>query len=446
MTSLSQNSYNALSAAVETFARDLSPSQRNALNATLFRSCSARDQLAALPRDQILSPDEVRILDQIELEAANSASISSPHIVAIMKATRRCNLRCVYCRAWRDDSYPTMSFETIARTTSQLLHAPDLRSVEFVWHGGEVTLLDVEFFLKAIWIQEYFRPAARSVRNSIQTNGVRLIPNLFQLFKHFDFSVGVSIDPPQQVHDRVRLNVAGQPTWKQVKSGLRFMKAMGIKPALLAVIGLPSLNLGARKLLESIEDLGVENVGLLNLVPENGCEVQSRPGDYVPWADYIDFLKEVFSIWNAEYEDVFTIRELSDFKSALEGGSTTMCYFAGNCMGKYLTIESDGAVAACDKYVGDFDYGFGTLDRQGLSDLLSRSSNLKRARQTNEAEINSLRQCEWFGICQGGCPHDRRLNRRFRTNMKGCCGYAPLLSHMSKEMTQITKINQMKSR
>lgn len=57
-----------------------------------------------------------------------------------------------------------MSFEVLAEIFAQTLSLPGLENVEFIWHGGEVTLLARDYFLKAMYLQAHLRqPGTRSV-------------------------------------------------------------------------------------------------------------------------------------------------------------------------------------------------------------------------------------------------------------------------------------------
>jgi uncharacterized protein len=43
-----------------------------------------------------------------------------------------------------------------------------------------------------------------------------------------------------------------------------------------------------------------------------------------------------------------------------------------------------------------------------------------------------MRDCRWFGVCHGGCPHDRYTGERRLPGYDGrCCGLAPLLDDMA---------------
>ena len=105
--------------------------------------------------------------------------------------------------------------------------------------------------------------------------------------------------------------------------------------------------------------------------------------------------------------------------------------FAGDCFGTYLTVEPTGEVAACDKYIEDDDYRFGHVLETGLTGA-QLSERLAALRAENARAVDRMRACRWFGICHGGCPHDRYTGERRLPGYDGrCCGLAPLLDEMA---------------
>ena len=44
----------------------------------------------------------------------------------------------------------------------------------FSWHGGEPTILGIDYFRRIVELQRTHRPTGKRVANSIQTNGVLL--------------------------------------------------------------------------------------------------------------------------------------------------------------------------------------------------------------------------------------------------------------------------------
>jgi len=68
-------------------------------------------------------------------------------------------------------------------------------------HGGEPTLLGVDFFRRVVELQAPYR-ARKEIRNTLQTNALSLDDEWCAFFKANDFFIGVSLDGPQDIHDR----------------------------------------------------------------------------------------------------------------------------------------------------------------------------------------------------------------------------------------------------
>jgi uncharacterized protein len=350
------------------------------------------------------------------------------NIYFILKATRLCNLRCSYCHAWRDGPNQVMPLDVLAKTICEAMRSPDLASVCFVWHGGETTLLSPRYFEKALWLQEYFRIDGRLVQNSIQTNATLINDAWARFFRAAGFSVGVSLDLDGASHNASRVFSSGAGSWDATLAGLARLRARGVAHGILAVLTPRVVERGARWFLDCAATVGAREVAILNALPRNGEGVDFT-GSYLPWAAYSAFLRDLFRTWRAEYANAVTIRELSSLFEIVRGSQSRLCIFAGNCMGKYLTVEPDGTVAACDKYIGIQEYVFGNINEMSLSEILTSSTRLAAKQETAIAHA-SYRQCRNWQYCRGGCPHDMLLNDRFQSAIPGCCGLSELIDDM----------------
>ena len=92
-----------------------------------------------------------------------------------------CNLDCHYCYYLEKESlYPKgtnfrLDDQTLERYIVQHIQATPKDIVSFSWHGGEPTLLGVEFFRKAVALQKKHLPEGKKIINGIQTNGTTMI-------------------------------------------------------------------------------------------------------------------------------------------------------------------------------------------------------------------------------------------------------------------------------
>lgn len=415
---------------LERFAATLDARERAALAALLTKAAGRAPiaALAALPAEDVLDPREREVYEQLAAEPAPDTPGMRPTLVVVMKATRLCNLRCTYCHFWRSGPNQVMSFPVLARAVRDALRAPGVRHVEFVWHGGEVTLLPTAFYRKALWLQEQFRAPEQTVSNAVQTNGTHLTDEWLDFLRRYSIDVGVSLDGPPEVHDRRRVDIAGRPTAARVREGLARLRAAGIEPGVLLVVDEDIIAAGAERVLTYLLEIGADAVGLINVVPENAPD---GPGAYLPWQRYVEFLREVFRVWWAAHAERIIPRELADLVGQLVGRGPSTCLFAGDCFGGYLTIEPTGEISACDKYIDDRDYAFGSVVKGNLAQV-AVSDRLAAVRDANAREVERLRGCPWFRVCHGGCPHDRRLNTWRTVGYDGhCCGLEPLLADMA---------------
>nr|WP_324259060.1 radical SAM protein [Cellvibrio fontiphilus] len=389
-----------------------------------------RLKLESMKPHEILDKNEIEIFEGLLKSRINlKKSHFKKHSFLILKATRICNLRCTYCHSWREGKGNVMPFEILAKTISDILSAEDVKRVDFIWHGGEVTLLDTRYIKKALWLQSQFKKANQLVTNSIQTNATNLTEDWLNLLKTFDFEVGVSIDGPQEIHDKFRLTKNNIGTFNSVKEGIEKLRVHQIPFGALAVVNEYTLAYGARKYLEFLISLDLKGVALLNAIPK---EYKPKAGEtYLPWDYFVEFLHEIFIIWWNEFRETISIRELNGLVENTKNKKPIVCEFAGDCMGQFLTIEPNGTVSACDKYVGDTSHQFGNISYDSLPNIIEKSVNLDIAVKKAKTGISQMSECEFFHICKGGCPHDVQLNMQNSEGWNGkCCGMRALMSEI----------------
>ncbi len=409
---------------LDEFAATLPPGEQAALRSLLRRA-------APRPAEEILAPEEVEVYERLRAEPDPDAG-GQAVLTVIMKATRLCNLRCTYCHSWRSGPNQKMTFEVLAHSIRGALRDPSVGYVDFVWHGGEVTVLPVEFYRKALWLQERFRRPGQTVLNTVQTNATRLSDEWLAFLHDHDIGVGVSLDGPPEIHDARRVDAAGRPTSARVREGIERIRAACItRWGVLMVVDGDVCALGPRRLLEYLTEIGVKRVSLLNVLPENTPTGAPLKGDYLSFPRYVDFLRGLFELWWGEYRERIVVSDLADLSGQVGGAPAQLCIFAGGCFGLYLTIEPTGEVSACDKYIDDDEYRFGHVLESGLTGVQS-AERLAAVRRENARAVERMRDCRWFGVCHGGCPHDHYTSERRLPRYDGrCCGLAPLLDDIA---------------
>ncbi len=376
----------------------------------------------------LLDPSEKAALSVL---ASAPATFQHKQIFVVMKATRLCNLRCTYCNYWREGPNQIMPIEMLEKATREALAIPWVERVDFVWHGGETTLLPLSFFESAMAFQSRYR-GTKAVSNSIQTNATKLDAGWIELFKKYDFSVGVSIDPPAERHAKSRVTVNGMDSWAATLSGLRLLEKSGINHGCLVVVDPELVSYGAEKFLSCLDENDITKVALLNVIPDNAAPKKDAY-DYLDWDKFVDYMIDLYVLWDRKYRDRLKLREIQSLEGNVRKRRPTSCVFAGNCMGQFLTVEPSGIVSACDKYVDEADFVFGDLSKQTFADILS-GAPLATVQEKYFSQQDDLEKCRYYEYCNGGCPHDQHLQRKLSGGKDiACCGLSRLIDVMRAE-------------
>ncbi len=166
---------------------------------------------------------------QIELtltEEEISQRLGSKRRMLILLVTENCNFRCCYCvysggYAGRHTcSKRKMKWSTAKKGIDCFMQqSGDVQSRDIGFYGGE-PLLNLPLIKRCVG---YVRKSNRGkdIIFSITTNGSLLTGEAADFLAAENFSIVVSIDGPEEVHDRYRRCKNGLPTWQSVKSNIK---------------------------------------------------------------------------------------------------------------------------------------------------------------------------------------------------------------------------------
>src|SRR5271166_5563053 len=142
-------------------------------------------------------------------EASVATMGAAPRITSLLikPASAVCNLDCSYCFYLDRDADPykalparRMTMETLERLVGTYLFYSYPNSV-FAFKGGEPTLAGLPFFAKLIRLQQQYGRGGQAVSNALQTNATLLDKNWCDLFREYQWLLGVSLDGPEAMND-----------------------------------------------------------------------------------------------------------------------------------------------------------------------------------------------------------------------------------------------------
>ena len=394
---------------------------------------------------------------------------AKPLYVMLKPAGAHCNLACKYCYYLEKNKlYPTaqrhlMSDEMLEQFTREYIEAQTMNQVLFTWHGGEPLLRSIDFYRKALSLQQKYA-GGRRIDNVIQTNGTLLTDEWCEFFAQNHWLVGISIDGPQPDHDHYRLTAAGKPSWKKVMQGIKLLKKHGVEWNAMAVVNAYNVN---------------HPLEFYRFFKENGCqflqftpivERQTRHEDGRTLASLADkneiplseasvtpeqwgyFLCAIFDEWvRKDVGKIFV--EIFDCTLAnWMGISPGICAYSKEC-GHAGVMEHNGDVYSCDHFVFP-EYKLGNIRDHSLIDMLYGEQQQEFSRLKHSSLPRQCKECDMEFACHGECPKNRFMKDKYGDSGLNylCPGYyhyyqhvAPYMDYMKQElMAQRPPSNIMK--
>ena len=394
---------------------------------------------------------------------------AKPLYVMLKPAGAHCNLACKYCYYLEKNKlYPTaqrhlMSDEMLEQFTREYIEAQTMNQVLFTWHGGEPLLRSIDFYRKALSLQQKYA-GGRRIDNVIQTNGTLLTDEWCEFFAQNHWLVGISIDGPQPYHDHYRLTAAGKPSWKKVMQGIKLLKKHGVEWNAMAVVNAYNAN---------------HPMEFYRFFKENGCqflqftpivERLTRHEDGRTLASLADkdeislseasvapeqwgyFLCAIFDEWvRKDVGKIFV--EIFDCTLAnWMGISPGICAYSKEC-GHAGVMEHNGDVYSCDHFVFP-EYKLGNIRDHSLIDMLYGEQQQEFSRLKHSSLPRQCKECDMEFACHGECPKNRFMKDKYGDSGLNylCLGYyhyyqhvAPYMDYMKQElMSQRPPSNIMK--
>lgn len=356
-----------------------------------------------------------------------------------------CNLDCKYCyylkkkNIFASSEFFRMSENVLEKYIIQHIQASTEPVINFSWHGGEPTILGVDYFRKIVDLQKKYCPIDRKISNGIQTNGTLLSDEWCQFFAKENFYVGVSMDGPQECHDQFRLTKKKQSSFQQTICGYNLLQQYQIKNEILCVVNSYNVNYPF-KVYHFFKQLGTQYITFLPLVERDKQSDTLVTSRSVPSEAFGDFLCTIFDEWKSR--DIGRIK-IQIFEEAIRpafGQEHTLCIFRTVC-GGVPVIEHNGDFYSCDFFVEKKHYLGNILDTP-LIYLLDSPEQRAFGQKKQSTLPDYCVSCNVLDMCNGGCPKDR-----FCKTPQGepglnylCAGYKKFFNSCLPFVDQVAKL------
>ncbi len=329
-----------------------------------------------------------------------------------------CNLDCEYCFFLdKELLYPgskfRMSDEMLERYIRQLVDSHQIDQVAVAWQGGEPTLMGLDFYRRAMELEEKHARPGMTFLNTMQTNGTLLDDEWCAFFKEHNFLIGISIDGPRELHDVYRVDKGGAPTFDRVMRGIRLLQKHEVEYNILTTVNRVNGDHPLAVYHFIRDEIGADWMQFIPVVErinedgrtlyQQGNTVSDRS---VGAGQFGRFLSEIYDEWVRN--DVGRVY-VQTFEAALRNwlgmDASGMCVFNETC-GQGLAIEHNGDLYACDHFV-EPDYFLGNIQQEHMIELVSSPQQLKFGQDKLDSLPQYCLDCDVRFACHGECPKNR---------------------------------------
>ena len=343
-----------------------------------------------------------------------------------------------------------MELPLLERCIRDFCESCDLPELTVEWHGGEPLLAGMEFFRSALQLERKYS-GGRPVHNTLQTNGTLLNNEWASFFHDNNFLIGLSLDGPEDIHDRFRHTVSGGGTFRSVMHGLEALHRRRVEFNTLTTISRAGEGRGA-EVYRFLKSAGSRYMQLMpvyeHIVPASPGMTAARvafPAEKdsytAPWSvsplAFGSYLCDIFDEWVRKDVGEYFVLTFDAALASWCGVEPGICTFCESCGGN-LTVEHNGDIYPCDHFVYP-QYRLGNIRDIALRD----AATSQRLAAFGVSKRNALPpvclRCEWMPACRGGCPKHRfvSFSGDSRPLNALCLGYRMFYSHIAPVMDKM---------
>lgn len=362
--------------------------------------------------------------------------------ILIKPASANCNMDCKYCfykclSSHREEySKGFMKEETLEILVREAIAYAD-GSLTFAFQGGEPTLAGLDFFQKAVELQQKYNNKKLQIENTIQTNGLLIDEKWARFLGEHRFLVGLSLDGPKKMHDRYRKDAGGQDTFARIMHSVQLLEQYHVDYNVVTVV----TNDTAKQASFLYKFWKRNHYPFVQFIPcmdeiKRQDGTQERSIYAVEPEQYGKFLCELFDLWYADFAagEAMDIRMFSNLAQMAAGYPAEECGMNG-CCNCYFVVEGDGSVYPCDFYCMDA-WKLGTVNDGFVQ--MKTSEKAKAFVEASRPVCAACQECPYFSLCRGGC---RRWCEPFVDGKPGlnqlCPAYRMFFAHAAERMERL---------
>ena len=307
----------------------------------------------------------------------------------IIRPTLLCNAHCEYC--YVSDKQGTMPLSLVSIIIGQIhdfLDTHPSENINLLWHGGEPSLMSIDFWEHVERMLEGIIPTRLS--KHVQTNLLHSDNSRYLWFINHGYTLSSSLDGEYEIHHKGRnLNLQ---QYELLKQNIAKVREANGSLGVVCVVSRLHIN-------HPIETLGFfENMEInvnFNMVRTNNQLYK------ISYMEYYQFLIDMAKHWLSNSSSKISVDPIETDVSALFSDPKGICDRSDNCFESFLTIDPDGSVYPCNRFAPMDNWKFGKVQEANLEQLWTIASAEFSSKISPLVE--RCKNCRWHSVCGGGC-------------------------------------------
>ncbi len=310
-----------------------------------------------------------------------------------------CNLNCSYCFASQgkyNGERAVMSFEVGKRALDFLMdNSGTRRNLEVDFFGGE-PLMNFQVVKDLVaYARSVEKERGKNFRFTLTTNGVLVDDDVIDFANRECSNVVLSLDGRKEVHDRFRVDYAGNGSWEKIVPRFqRFVEARGGKDYYMRGT-FTHANPDFLKDIEKMLELGFSELSMEPVVCASGDPSELTEEDLSVVLEQYEKLAELMLKRDKEGKPFTFYHYMID----LTGGPCIYKRISGCGSGtEYMAVTPWGDLYPCHQFVGDESFKLG--------DVFGGVTNKRVQDQFSNCNVYAHPECKdcWARLyCSGGC-------------------------------------------
>lgn len=340
------------------------------------------------------------------LEKIKPLIFKKPNIrVAVLHLTDYCNLKCKYC--FIEGSLPAdyqrndMSIEVMKASIDKFADIVNEKVLpkkpSIVFYGGEplANWQTIKFGLEYIR-QKQHNGQLMKINKVIITNGTLLNQEMCEVLNEHNVHVGLSMDGPEEFHDRNRVYHDGTGTFKDVYKNFKLLKANNISLSIASVLAKSNVDYISEIMHWLLDDLGMKALGfnhesILPNISEYDEEYEKK------FAKAIIKGQEIIQQHEGVYERRMNHKINTFLNREILKSDCTGC-------GEQISISTMGEIGICQGYMGSRKTFKGSVFDDKY-DVESDPVFIEWSKRS-PLYMSQCMECAALSVCGGGCPRN----------------------------------------